>query len=259
MLVLDDRVGAIELYPYFKPYGMSVEVCRIESADAMWVGSGPDGDATIGVERKRITDLVACIRDQRLSGFQLPLLLESYDYVYLLIEGLYRPGNGGILEHYVNNYVNSGWVPLYTGSKGMMYSEMDSFLDSIELRAVTRAGEPVRVKRAGTMQESAAIIANCYRNWTSKEWSKHKAHFGIYAPEPATRGKKAAMGSRARANLAVRMMAQIDGLRERAFEAGKYFKVPRDFFDASEKKWKQVDGIGAKMAKQIRKDLGHGS
>lgn len=252
MMLIDDRVGSVELAPYFRPYGTDVVVSRLDIADVKFVGNGPDGDVDVGIERKRLTDLLACIRDRRLSGFQLvgdesqPGLLESFDYVYLVVEGIYRPGLHGILEQRESRE----WRPVYAGSKAMMYSEMDNFLNSLELRAVTRIGEPLRVHRTGTIAETACWLNDLYGNWVLKTWKEHKAHQDIYYRVPEQRSRKLGF-VKPKNNPLVKMIAQLDGVHSKAYEVAKRFKSIRRMANAGAGSWQQIDGIGKKLAKQI--------
>src|SRR5271169_4444109 len=126
MILLDDRVGSHELLPYFSPYGVQVESTRLDYGDACWVGKGPDGDCMVGVERKTIGDFISSMRGKRLAGHQLPGLMSSYEFTYLIVEGIYRPGETGELEQRQGHGKGkSGW-----GWKGMgvRYREVDNHL-----------------------------------------------------------------------------------------------------------------------------------
>lgn len=257
MILVDDRIGSVELAPYLKQYGLDVQVCRLDSGDCSFVGNGPDDqDMSVGIERKRLTDLLACIRDKRLSGFQLigdgehEGLLESFDYVYLFVEGIFRPGANGIIE----TWSGDGWHTLYLGASPMLYLEMDSFLASLELRAVTRVGEPVRVHRTSTIGETACQVATLHHNWTGKRWSQHRAHYDIYSAPLQARSKKAGF-VKPRINLPVKWAAQLSGVHDKAFEIGKYFKSARWLANATVGKWAQIDGIGKTMAKRIVEEI----
>src|SRR5437016_923212 len=128
ILLIDDRIGSRELLPHFKSFDVRTEVCHLESADAAFVGYGPDGPIYIGIERKVISDLVASIRSKRLSGHQLAGLIENYDVSILLVEGIYRPGANGELE----TVTHWGWRPLYIGRQAVLYREVDNFITSME-------------------------------------------------------------------------------------------------------------------------------
>ena len=64
-------------------------IVRMDYGDAMVTGNGPCGQVDIGIERKRIGDLVNSITTGRLSGHQLPGLLAQYYKVYIIVEGMY--------------------------------------------------------------------------------------------------------------------------------------------------------------------------
>src|SRR3989304_2010126 len=95
MVLVDDRVGSAGLADLLK----DAILTTLEYGDCAFSGNGPNGIIKIGVERKAISDLIQSINSGRLSGHQLPGLLETYDRVYLLVEGQWR-GNrkDGIVE-----------------------------------------------------------------------------------------------------------------------------------------------------------------
>src|SRR5215471_7722117 len=128
MILIDERVGSKELLPYFKPFDVEAEICRLGFADAAFVGNGPDGIISIGIERKVLGDLLASMRAERLAGHQLDGLLENYQVNYLIVEGICRPGRNGELEQIRGN----DWRAIYIGRTPMLYREMDNFLTTME-------------------------------------------------------------------------------------------------------------------------------
>src|SRR5262245_5878451 len=106
MIRVDSRSGSGELSPYFEPYGLVVEKTHLDYGDFDFEGSGPKGKCGVVFERKRIEDLVDSMQTGRLSGHQLPGICENYDYGYLIIEGIWRPGREGFLE--IGN--RNGWT-----------------------------------------------------------------------------------------------------------------------------------------------------
>jgi len=95
---LDYRTGSGELEKLFLPYGIKVNRTKLEFGDLAFEGRGPHGACSIVIERKRITDLIQSMESRRLSGHQLPGMAERYDYCYLIVEGIWRPGQNGELE-----------------------------------------------------------------------------------------------------------------------------------------------------------------
>lgn len=245
MILLDDRVGSKELLPLFRPLGIDVELTRLESADMAFCGLGPDGDCMVGIERKRVTDLLQSMREKRLSGHQLPNLLRDYEYVFLIVEGMWKPGRAGEIQ----NYQGGAWKSLYTGGKPMLYSEADNYLNGLSLRA------GVQVKRSYTPEETVAQTVNLFKNF-QKKWKDHHAHSQVYAPVPSP--KKAQFRPRDLSEsekLCRDMAAQIPGVDRKCEMIMDHFKTARRMFEASPLEWKQLPGIGDVMARRIVKLL----
>jgi len=79
VISLDDRTGSKELTPLFHPYGIPIEVKRLDFGDLAFEGNGPHGRCAVVIERKQITELVQAIESRRLSGHQLPGMADDYD------------------------------------------------------------------------------------------------------------------------------------------------------------------------------------
>lgn len=244
MLLIDDRGHNPPLIPYFKPFGVEVESTIMDSSDIFFVGNGPSGNVNVGIERKRIADLVNSIRSERLTGFQLDGLLE-YDLPALIVEGICRPGRGGELE----TLQGSGFRPLYTGRQMMLYREISNLLVTLQLVC------GVQVIRTGGAEETAAFVSGLYQ-WFQKDWDQHKAHKGIYAPVAENpklggNGKVRLFTKRPKPSLVVKMASQLPGVDQKAWLVGERFKTPLEMVVASEVEWREIEGIGVKGAKKI--------
>lgn len=244
-IYVDTRVGSKEIIPYFRPYGdIDVEPTTLEAADFCFCGYGPDGDVLVGIERKRLSDLIQSMRDRRLSGAQLPKLFDNYQYVYLIVEGMWRAGKSGILEH----FHGKGWE-VYGGSGGrkpIMYAEVDNYLNSLSLRT------GIHVKRSGTEGETAAQIVNLYKHF-QKEWDKHTAHNQVYAPVPEPK-KVGWLREQWTADqeLVRAFAAQIPGIDRKCDAVARRFKTVGEMVMARQAHWMEVDGIGKVLAERIR-------
>jgi ERCC4-type nuclease len=247
MILLDSRIGSHELLRFFTPFDITVESTQLNSGDACWAGSGPNGDCMIGIERKRITDLVQSMREKRLAGLQLPRMMKDYDFIYLVVEGYFRPGDRGELEQLVKRGSRSEWRSL-----GMSYREMDNHLSTLELKC------GVVVRRTSSPQETVNLIVNLYK-WWEKGWDKHKSHHVIYNPLPQSlvHSRKASYRSpeeevrRKYGELAVvvwRMASQLDGLDTKAELVAAHFRRPRRMYRATVDDWTEIKGIGKKLA-----------
>ena len=125
----------------------------------------------VGVERKSLGDLLNSITSGRFSGHQLPGLLNSYGVIYLLVEGIYRPGNTGLLE----TRQGKGWEPIDRGRR-WMYADLECWLTTMEQKC------GIRIRRSPGPVETAAILLSLHRWWTSKDYEDHRAHLTLHRP-----------------------------------------------------------------------------
>jgi len=235
MILLDERVGSVELLPHFRPFGVHIEVTHLDFGDAMFAGDGPDGPCMIGVERKRVGDLIQSMRSRRLSGHQLPGLMDSFDYVYLIVEGLYRPGQDGILEV----YYRGKWI---TSRERIMYREIDAYLNTLTVRA------GVMVLRSGSEPETSTQIFSLY-SWWQKPWAAHTAHSQVYAPPPQ---RKRAGWVKREVSLCEKMACQIPGIDKKAQDIAAHFKTPQAMVCAGVEGWRKA-GLGKVLAERVVK------
>lgn len=212
-LLLDPRSGSGELLPYFKSYDIEVSVTQLDFADIAMFGDGPDGLVAVGVERKVIGDLVNSMRSDRLTGHQLPGLMENYQFVFLVVEGVFKAGKSGALE-----VLRQNWRPLMVGSKPILYREVSNFLLTLMLKC------GVMVVRTNNAEETVAWAVGLYK-WFEKGWHQHVSHEAIYTPF-----NESGVGSR-RGNWRKRtvpklekMVAQLDGVDRAAFGIAQRFR-----------------------------------
>lgn len=242
MILVDYRIGSKQLISYLKELGGS-KICQTweqEFGDFEISGYGPSGHTAVGVERKTITDLLTCIRDGRLSGFQLPGLLEQYQYPCIIVEGLWRPEpTTGILQ----TMTSHGWQDLKFGKKGFTYSEISKYLISLQLCA------GVRVFRSSGMAETAKILVDLH-TWFQEPWSDHEAHLPKFvAPPPPElldlRGHKP--------NMVMRVANQIHGFGwKKCVAVAKRFETVHEMVTSNTQEWlhPQIPGIGKELAER---------
>lgn len=233
MIRIDSRIGSSELAPYFTPYGIRPVVTRLEFGDVEFTGRGPKGECMVGFERKRITDLLDSIRTRRLSGHQLIGMAEHFDYVYLMVEGIWRPGPNDEVEI-------SGPTPQYV----MSYRQVDNYLATLELKS------GIIYRRTSNPRETVCSIVNLYRWWNDKDWVDHESHQQVYAPADAVEGRKFSLLSR-KPTVLERVCMQLPGLDSRARKVAEHFTSLREMALADEKAWRDVPGVGKIGAKRI--------
>ena len=194
----------------------------------------------IGVEIKRISDLLTSITTGRLSGHQLPKLVREYRHVWLLIEGQYRPGAEGLLE----TRQGAAWVPHALGRSPWTYREVEAYLTTLEVRA------GVHVRRAYNKAETVALVAMLYQWWTAKAYDEHRAHKALHSPILDS-------GLLYKPSLTRRVAAELPGIGVgKSAAVAEHFKTVRAMVEADEDQWQQVDGIGKTLAKKISEALG---
>lgn len=245
MIYLDDRAGSKELYLPLLKLSVPVTMTRMEYGDVRFEGNGPNGiPALIGIEHKTVEDVIACISDGRFAGHQLPGLHETYNYVFLMVEGGIRSGPNGELQI---AHISGRWFDAGFGNRGYKYSDFDHWLTTLELRA------SVRVRRVRDRSESAANIRALYLWWTRKEWEDHNSHMAFDS------GHDLQSALLRKPNLVRRMAKELPGVGwGKSAQVAGAFGSPIEMVGATQGEWENIPGIGKTMAKRIRKELGYG-
>lgn len=240
MIRLDSRVGSVELERLFRPYGIRVEVTTLAFGDIDFYGNGPHGLASIVIERKVIQDLVNSMQSRRLSGHQLPGMLENHDYCYLIVEGIWRPGEDGALE----TYNGSGWTRGY--GKAIPYRAVDNYLSTLELQA------GVIYRRTSGPHETVATVVDLYHYWSDKEWHEHRAHSQVYAPSDHTPdGRRRLSLAPRQVSIVEKVAMQLPGIDSIARGVAGHFLTVEDMVAADEKEWMTIPKIGEVRAQAI--------
>jgi ERCC4-type nuclease len=229
VILLDPRAGSQDYEPRLRALGAPVEFCTLEYGDAAFYGSGQ----AVGIELKKIHDILQCVMTGRFSGHQLPGMARHYNEVYLIVEGLWRPNpEDGVLE-----VLRGGWVPVKIGKRSWMYRDFESFLSTIEVKG------GARVKRSGSEDETARIVYNLYQWW--QDYDGHRSHLALNRS-----GRDAAIFTRP--TLVRRVAAELPGIGfEKSGMIAGHFTTVRAMVDAKVKDWTALPGIGKTIAKGI--------
>lgn len=239
MITIDPRVGSVDLCTELQAMGVAIKSEMLEFGDAAFEGNGPQGRVSVGIERKRIGDLLNSIRSKRFSGHQLPGLVHSYDYAWLFVEGSYRPNpQTAVLEH----PRGGTWEEIHYGKgRGYMYAELDKWLTSIQVRT------PVMVRRSFNRYETAIMIVDLYE-WFQKAWDDHHAHVGVYNHNESVMPLKVP--------LARRVACQLEKIGwEKSALVSRAFPTVLDMAIATEQEWANIPGIGKVLSKRIVAEL----
>ena len=236
MLLVDDRVGSRDLLPGLCQMGLEAELCRLPFADVAFMGRGAEGaPVNIGIELKNVQDLCSSLRTGRLSGHQNPGLVSSYDYRWLVVEGLYSQDCQGALT-----------VPRrgqFVRARGQMtLSEVEGRLLTLEMMTNLRVRHTPN--RASTLQWLRCL----YRWWVDSDLSSHTSHLTAHEPpRPLGMTDKQAL------------FTKLPGLGNRmARHAKTHFKTILRAVNAGAAEWAEVQGptgkrLGHKAAANIVK------
>lgn len=222
MMRLDSRSGSGELMPLFRPYGLEPVLSHLEFGDAQFSGHGPTGECLIAVERKKISDLVSSINNDRLAGHQLPGMARAFDYIYLVCEGIWRASRTGDVE------IRSGstWFKAPITSR-----HLNGFLTSLEAKA------GVIVRRSTNAEETVSMMIDLYR-WWQKDWAAHMSHDRVYSIQATNSdGGRMVTYSPRDISLVEKVALQLPGLDEKARFAARRWPTIRSMMGASEEDW----------------------
>lgn len=238
MIYVDNRTGSKELLHLF-PKG-TAELTHLDYADFMFTGHYADGDILIGIERKTIGDFVNCMCSGRFSGRQLIGMLNSYHYLYLVIEGMFRANpKTGVLEV----YKYGGWCEHTAGKRRFMARDIWAFMNTMQVVC------GLHCYHTPTPSDTAYYI-RALKHWWDKEYEEHKGHLQPHTGVTVELSKQ---------TLVRRVAACLDGVGwGKAKAIDLEFGSVAELVAAGEKELVEVEGIGKVLAKSIVEQL-HGN
>lgn len=264
MILVDHRAGSGSQGPqskrpplldYIEPRSL-VQVGEYD-ADVCFLGRGYDEEPIpIGIEYKRIDDVLKCIHDGRFSGIQLPRMIEVYGSgrMYLLIEGAYRlDPTTGILELQRWDPVarRVGWRPAQYGRDAWLYRQLDNWINTMTEMV------SLRVWRTWSVEESAGWIKDLYVWWTSKAYEDHRAHLKWASPdarlETARRKHNLLVPQdTTKLSLIQQWAARCPTIGpDKSVLVANHFRSARRMATATKAEWQEIAGIGRRGAELI--------
>lgn len=266
-MIFLDRREPEEFVNAFKKLGAEVTSgVHLDYGDIMFEGNGENGSCMVAIERKKLSDLVNSMKDRRLAGHQLRGLWQRYDYVYLVCEGMWRPGPAGEIEHWATEkrktrdgkwYSETGWTPFYSHAdkRSVQYRHLAGYLHSLALRSRSPQHEPLRIIRTSNVVETAAQLISLHRNFTEKLWKDHHAHDQIHTALNGAAGLDAGGTGKHRASMAMavamedpttawKMAAQLPGVDRKAQAVAAHFGSVTDMVLA---------GLDGKLRREVDK------
>jgi ERCC4-type nuclease len=232
VLLVDDRIGSKDLLGPLQQRGVPAELAHLDFGDFAFVGRGiSDDTVTIGVELKETRDLISSLQSSRFAGHQLPGLIENYDRVWLLTEGIWREGDGGILETMVG-----GWRPVSVGPKRIMAGDLERWI----LTQTIRGG--INHWHSPTRRDTLRFLSSLYHWWVDSSLDEHRSHQAIYTapPDRATFVEPSVFR---------KMIAQLHGIGwEKSLAVEEHFGTISVMVAATTEEWMKIPGIGKTLA-----------
>jgi ERCC4-type nuclease len=233
---IDNRGGSSNLR-YHLQGRVPVEMGRFDG-DFEFLGSGPDDQPiAIGGEYKKISECATAMTDGRLTGTQIARMCQSYQRVYLVIEGRTRVGSDGTLEYYVRTEKRKEvWYTVYgrSGSAGFMAREFYSRLESMSEFA------GVRVILTENIYETSYRLEQLYRYWT-RPYSSHKS-YSQWDQSKTGRQPGNLLLPTSDLPLATRWARELAGIgQHKAHFVGAHFQTGANLVLATESDWAGVE------------------
>ncbi len=241
-LLIDDREGSKDLVVdgYLASLGVPHELTRLDSADAAITGYHQDNLIAIGVERKRVDDLIASVDEGRLTNSQLIKMAEYYQVSYLIIEGMYRLGRDNVIEKEVGN----SWRPIM--NKHMTYTRLMGSIIHMQ-----QCG--VKVLHTNTAYETAVMLRSLH-DWWSKPWHEHDyqevyTNFQLDGTARTSQGPIRYKDLNDSGKLTWAWAQCLPGVMSKAAEFVVRFKVPRAMANAGLSDYEAIVGKGKRANK----------
>lgn len=232
-IIIDPRVGSVELKPYFEALGLSCELRKMESSDFAFEGYTRRGKGWIGIERKRLRDAINSMISGRFAGHQLIELGRECDHWFLIIEGVWRPSSNGSLEEITRN----GWRQVYHGRRALMFRDLDNWLNSIAILSGTH------VLYSANPQGTAQRVHNLYW-WFQKPWDKHQSLHVLYKSPPRLIPIE-------KPSLLRQVASLLPGIGwEKSYWVERKWKSVTEMCLALPEEWQEIPGVGPKISER---------
>lgn len=166
---VDDRAGSADLIAPLAKLGVRARLERLPAGDIEIIGI--DG-TVVGVEYKKWSDVLACVRSGRFAE-QLRGMKREFHVSWLLIEGRIRVADGkGLLK------VQQPSGEWRDADGGITYQEVAAWL-----MTMTQCGGAL-IAQTETQADSAMWLRSLYFWWTFQAWEEHRAHKAWFEPPP---------------------------------------------------------------------------
>lgn len=236
-LYIDSRGGSCELPPHIRPHKVPVQTVHGLDGDFEFMGYGPgDLPIAIGGEHKKISECLTSMSDGRLTGTQAARMLQSYQRVYLVIQGRTRIAKDGTLEYFARKERNKEiWYTAYSRS-GAGWQAYDFFARIASLEEFLG----IRVHLTEDAAMSGALLAFWYRYW-QKFYSDHKS-WAQWDQSGTGRNTSNLMMPTSNLPIVTRWAREIRNIgQHKAHYVGSYFKTAANMVLAGKEEWSKVE------------------
>jgi len=244
------------------------------AADVALVGRTLSGPIRIGIEMMSVSDLIGKLNTGRLQATQLPAMARSYDQIWLLICGQYRPSpidlhtlqtwhDADPIKHRragwydCKDYRMAKWKKKDGQKDIFYYSYIESFLSGPSIRIIDEKEIDINIKRVNDIQEAAIWISVLHKTWT-KDPSKHKSmkvfdKSAKIASLPTSRDEKTDSINRC-ARFGGLILSGLGWTKSQLIS--KYFEGSiKRMVNAGADELMKIKGIGPTIAKSIEKEV----
>lgn len=169
MLFVDPRQGSCELVKPLRAAGLNIDDTVQLDCDIHFTGRGERGaPVSIGIEHKKVSDLISSLNSARLQGLQLPRMLDTYDRNWLIVEGDWQHDEHGR----VTMFKSKGRRRPVHGAPPAV--ELEKRLLTLEIRG------GFRIRHCATRRDTVRFVVALYRTWTDKDLDEHKSHLAMH-------------------------------------------------------------------------------
>lgn len=260
MILIDRREGSKILLDmpalegHCEPTLLDFEVDgkMVACGDVMLTGHGPQGSTLrVGVEVKKMSDLLTSISSGRLGGTQIPRMVKVFDAIFVLYHGVYRvgPSNHLQVQRWKNN--RPQWESFRIGRNPVPWSYLEGFILTAQLKTMLDAGKPLIFKHVYDEHEAACWLRTL-DHWLEKDWEKHRGLAVFDKSRELSPMPNADPVEEQIARTAASLPA-IDWVR--GWAAARHFDSIIDMMGASIQQWQSVKGIGPVIARSAREAI----